>query len=252
MEMAKDSREMKVKEVVPTIFSGAETSYLDDLSSGDFSVPFLRIVNTKDDDSGAKPGEIVNSVTGEIHDEINVIPVHYMRRFYRWGPRASSGELEAIYTVEDIEGGKIDGVVWDGFRAWVGQPLPPGAKLSDTMPTIVDTRTFLVLLIDKATGGVSPATISMKSTGIAKAKAWLSMQRMRRGVTSEGEAYPLPPYSTIYTMRTQHKIKGQFSWYTPIFSFAGTSSAEQVAVARSILSNLEPYIRGMEASSFDR
>lgn len=208
---------------------GDDLGAISSIGAEDTATPFLSIVQ-----EGEGEGQILNTVTGEMRDNWDVIPVYYTRQFIQWGPRSMSGGIERIYTVEEIQGNKINGITYDGFRAWVGDPLPPGAKPSNDTPTIVDTRTFLVLVVGgDGDGSSDPAIISLYSTAIAPARAWLSLMRLRR----------VPSYATVYQMGTSPKSRGSQRWFVPSFSVKGPAFVEHVEKAKQILKMSHEYIR---------
>ena len=61
-------------------------------------VAFLKIlghyqeVNKRDGKyvEGAEPGKIINTVTNELYDDIDVIPCHYKRQYVEWQDRGTS------------------------------------------------------------------------------------------------------------------------------------------------------------------
>jgi hypothetical protein len=74
----------------------------------DLAIPFLGILQTNSPQveggdkpvEGAKPGMIINTVTGELHDGskgVPFIPVHYDRAFVEWKPRDAGGGFVASH-----------------------------------------------------------------------------------------------------------------------------------------------------------
>jgi len=63
------------------------------ISQEDLALPFLKIlgqlspeVNKRDGKyvDGAEPGKIINTVTNELYDTLNVVPCHYKRQYIEW------------------------------------------------------------------------------------------------------------------------------------------------------------------------
>ena len=50
---------------------------------------------------GAEPGKIINTVTNQLYDTINVVPCHYKRQYIEWQDRGtSSGAPVAIHEAD--------------------------------------------------------------------------------------------------------------------------------------------------------
>ena len=72
------------------------------ISQEDLALPFLKIlgqlspeVNKRDGKyvEGAEPGKIINTVTNELFDEIQIVPCHYKRQYIEWQDRGTSLSL---------------------------------------------------------------------------------------------------------------------------------------------------------------
>jgi hypothetical protein len=80
------------------------------ISQEDLALPFLKIlgqlspeVNKRDGKyvEGAEPGKIINTVTNELFDSVQVIPCHYKRQYIEWQDRGtSSGAPVAIHDAD--------------------------------------------------------------------------------------------------------------------------------------------------------
>ena len=80
------------------------------ISQDDLALPFLKIlgqlspeVNKRDGKyvEGAEPGKIINTVTNELFDSLNVIPVFYKRQYVEWQDRGTStGAPVAIHSAD--------------------------------------------------------------------------------------------------------------------------------------------------------
>ena len=107
------------------------------ISQEDLALPFLKIlgqlspeVNKRDGKyvDGAEPGKIINTVTNELYDTIQVIPAHYKRQYIEWQDRGTStGAPVAIHDADsDIVSQTTRGKDYkdrlpNGFRV----PAPP-------------------------------------------------------------------------------------------------------------------------------
>ena len=72
------------------IFEADANQGAQNISQEDLALPFLKIlgqlspeVNKRDGKyvEGAEPGKIINTVTNELYDTLNVVPCHYKRQY---------------------------------------------------------------------------------------------------------------------------------------------------------------------------
>lgn len=71
---------------------------MEDVKQSDLSIPFINILQSnspavEDEIDGAKPGRFINSVTGEIFDDLVVLPIMKYQQFVEWVPREKGGGL---------------------------------------------------------------------------------------------------------------------------------------------------------------
>ena len=165
------------------------------ISQEDLALPFLKIlgqlspeVNKRDGKyvEGAEPGKIINTVTNELYDSLQVIPCHYKRQYIEWQDRGtSSGAPVAIHEANsDIISQTTRGKDYK-------DRLPNGNYLDNT------ANHFVLIL------GDSPQTalISMKSTQLKVSRKWNSMMM---GIKMQGKngLFTPPTYSHIYNLST--------------------------------------------------
>ena len=176
------------------------------ISQEDLALPFLKIlgqlspeVNKRDGKyvEGAEPGKIINTVTNELFDSINVIPCHYKRQYIEWQDRGtSSGAPVAIHEAgSDI----VNQTTRDKTYK---DRLPNGNYLENTANHFV--------LID----GKNPQTalISMKSTQLKVSRKWNSMMM---GIKMQGKngLFTPPTYSHIYNLSTVQMSNDKGTWF---------------------------------------
>ena len=80
------------------------------ISQEDLALPFLKIlgqlspeVNKRDGKyvEGAEPGKIINTVTNQLFDTLQVVPVFYKRQYIEWQDRGTStGAPVAIHEAD--------------------------------------------------------------------------------------------------------------------------------------------------------
>ena len=176
------------------------------ISQEDLALPFLKIlgqlspeVNKRDGKyvEGAEPGKIINTVTNELFDSINVIPCHYKRQYIEWQDRGTStGAPVAIHEAgsDIINQTKRDASYKDR--------LPNGNYLDNT------ANHFVLQLGDNP----QTALISMKSTQLKVSRKWNSMMM---GIKMQGKngLFTPPTYSHIYKLSTVQMSNDKGTWF---------------------------------------
>ena len=176
------------------------------ISQEDLALPFLKIlgqlspeVNKRDGKyvDGAEPGKIINTVTNELFDDIDVIPCHYKRQYIEWQDRGtSSGAPVAIHEADsDI----VSTTTRDkGYK----DRLPNGNYLENT-------ANHFVLLCGK---NPQTALLSMKSTQLKVSRKWNSMMM---GIKMQGKngLFTPPTYSHIYNLKTVQMSNDKGTWF---------------------------------------
>tara|TARA_R100001443_G_scaffold41186_1_gene54603 strand:+ start:53 stop:805 length:753 start_codon:yes stop_codon:yes gene_type:complete len=172
----------------------------------DLALPFLKVlgqlspeVNKRDGKyvEGAEPGKIINTVSNELYDTINVLPVFYKRQYIEWQDRGTStGAPVAIHEADsDIISQTTRG---KDFK----DRLPNGNYLENT------ASHFVILM------GSSPTTalISMKATQLKVSRKWNSMMM---GIKMQGKngLFTPPTYSHIYSLKTVPMSNDKGSWF---------------------------------------
>ncbi len=176
------------------------------ISQEDLALPFLKIlgqlspeVNKRDGKyvEGAEPGKIINTVTNELYDSIDVIPCHYKRQYIEWADRGTStGAPVAIHDADsDIVSQTTRGKDYK-------DRLPNGNYLDNT-------ANHFVLLCGENPG---TALISMKSTQLKVSRKWNSMMM---GLKMQGKngLFTPPTYSHIYKLSTVQMSNDKGTWF---------------------------------------
>ena len=176
------------------------------ISQEDLALPFLKIlgqlspeVNKRDGKyvEGAEPGKIINTVTSELYDNVQVVPCHYKRQYIEWQDRGTStGAPVAIHDADsDIISQTTRGKDYK-------DRLPNGNYLDNT------ANHFVLVL------GSNPETalISMKSTQLKVSRKWNSMMM---GLKMQGKTglFTPPTYSHIYNLSTVQMSNDKGTWF---------------------------------------
>ena len=176
------------------------------ISQEDLALPFLKIlgqlspeVNKRDGKyvEGAEPGKIINTVTNQLYDSVNVVPVFYKRQYIEWQDRGTStGAPVAIHEADsDIISQTTRGKDYK-------DRLANGNYLENT------ANHFVLQLGDNP----QTALISMKSTQLKVSRKWNSMMM---GIKMQGKngLFTPPTYSHIYTLSTVQMSNDKGTWF---------------------------------------
>ena len=176
------------------------------ISQEDLALPFLKIlgqlspeVNKRDGKyvEGAEPGKIINTVTNQLFDEVNVVPCHYKRQYIEWQDRGQS--TGAPVAIHEADSDIISQTTRD--KSYKDR-LPNGNYLDNT-------ANHFVLVV-----GDTPQTalISMKSTQFKVSRKWNSMMM---GLKMQGKngLFTPPTYSHIYKLKTVQMSNDKGTWF---------------------------------------
>ena len=175
-------------------------------SQEDLALPFLKIlgqlspeVNKRDGKyvEGAEPGKIINTVTNQLYDSINVVPCHYKRQYIEWQDKGTSTGAPVVIHEADSD------IISQTTR---------GKDYKDRLPNgnyLDNTANHFVLIV-----GDNPETalISMKSTQLKVSRKWNSMMM---GLKMQGKngLFTPPTYSHIYKLSTVQMSNDKGTWF---------------------------------------
>ncbi len=183
---------------------------LEDTSSEDFAIPFIRILQSGSPQvkksegkyiKGAEEGDILNTVTNDLvkgDDGIIVVPVYYQKKYIEWKPRDSGGGLVNA----DHERSILNQCVRDEKKKFV----------LDNGNYIDETAQFYVMVTNEEETEWQQAVISMSSTQLGKARKWLSTMKQRRVKNSEGTPVEAPMFMFRYLAKTTPESNDLGSW----------------------------------------
>ena len=102
--------EKKEGALATNLFEADANQGAQNISQEDLALPFLKIlgqlspeVNKRDGKyvEGAEPGKIINTVTNQLYDSLEVVPVFYKRQYIEWQDRGTStGAPVAIHEAD--------------------------------------------------------------------------------------------------------------------------------------------------------
>ena len=198
--------EKKEGALATNLFEADANQGAQNISQEDLALPFLKIlgqlspeVNKRDGKyvEGAEPGKIINTVTNELYDDIDVIPCHYKRQYVEWQDRGTS--TGAPVAIHDADSDIVSQTTRDKTYK---DRLPNGNYLENT-------ANHFVLLCGKNPG---TALISMKSTQLKVSRKWNSMMM---GIKMQGKngLFTPPTYSHIYNLKTVQMSNDKGTWF---------------------------------------
>ena len=176
------------------------------ISQEDLALPFLKIlgqlspeVNKRDGKyvEGAEPGKIINTVTNQLFDHVDVVPCHYKRQYIEWQDRGQS--TGAPVAIHEADSDIISQTTRD--KSYKDR-LPNGNYLDNT------ANHFVLQLGDTS----QSALISMKSTQLKVSRKWNSMMM---GLKMQGKngLFTPPTYSHIYKLKTVQMSNDKGTWF---------------------------------------
>lgn len=205
--------------VAPNSYGEDAGAGFDNLTSEDFSIPFVNILQKMspvvDSDhasyiDGAKAGMLINSVTRIMYDGkvgVQFVPVHTTHSFIEWKSRKAGGGFVAEHDPDSdivVKARKADP---KGFGKLY---LQPGNELSNEL---VETFSVYGILINDE-GGYESVVLNFASSNIKQYKRWMTTARSIQLRDEDGHRFTPPLFSHIYRIRTQYQENAKGSWYS--------------------------------------
>lgn len=234
--MSKDEKKDDPKSQELAKVNTSIVDYGEDAGSGfenqttaDVSVPFIDVLQPGSPEvvtagkGGARAGEIINRVSGEIWDGdkgIVVIPAITEHCYTEWKPKKGPNG-------ETLPGGFVarheltEAICQEArekspFKAY---RLPNGNDLQETFYVPL-------LMVDEGTGNFAPAIMPFVSTKIQSYKNWMYIARALQVLTPAGQRVNPPLFSTKYRITTKMREKDGNRWFVPVIAFAVNNDAE--------------------------
>jgi len=175
--------------------------------SRDIAIPYINILQSNSPQlnpskaeyvEGAKVGQFYNTVSQEVRDSLNVIPVLYQLRYVEWKPREQGGGFIASHSADS-------GVLGRAAR----DPMTNKYVLENGNH-IVQTAYHYVLVLNN--GGYQNAVISMASSQLKKSRRWNSLMLSQKIKGPSGMFTP-PTYAFTYKLSTVSESNDRGSWF---------------------------------------
>ena len=176
--------------------------------SRDIAIPYINILQSNSPQlnpskaehiEGAKVGQFFNTVTQEVSDSLNVIPVLYQLRYVEWKLRESGGGFVESHHADSgiLSKTKRDQVTFKDV-------LPSGNYIA--------TTAYHYVMVQSKDGTWSQAVVSMTSTQLKKSRRWNSLMLTQKVDGPSGSFTP-PTYAVIYKLTTVSESNDRGSWF---------------------------------------
>lgn len=209
-------------------YAEATEAFQDEFDRTSLQIPFFRPLQSNSPEldpseakfiEGARVGQFVNTVTGEVFKEIEAIPVYHYATFIEFRLRENGGGF-----VQDL-----------GLQA--GNALLPqthkNEKGQDILPNgnqIVRTEVYFLFLV-RENGQVDQVMCTMTSTQLKKARQWNSKAKTLRTTYPDGSVTPrvgadgvsqygTPLYANAWKLSTIQESNDKGKWYGYIIEFS--------------------------------
>ena len=165
--------------------------------SRDIAIPYINILQSNSPQlnpqkaeyvDGAKIGQFYNTVTQEVSDSLNVIPVLYQLRYVEWKPREQGGGFVESHHADS-------GILSKTKRDQI--------SFKDVLPNgnYVATTAYHYVMVQGKDGAWSQAVVSMTSTQLKKSRRWNSLMLSQK-ISGPSGSFTPPTYAIIYKLST--------------------------------------------------
>jgi len=220
----RDKEETGVAEF--TYDSEHEGGGFDHQTRDDVAIPFLAVLQALSPQietlAAAKPGQLFNTVTEELLDEVLFVPSTTQHVFVEWVPRASGGGFVGVHQLDapEVKVAKEAATEFGKYK------LPNGNELQETF--------YIYGVLCTETDSLGPAVIAFTSTKIKVYKRYNTRLQtfMLMGKDGRKVRPPLYAHLTRITTAKEKNNKGEF------FNFVLAPAGESLMT--SLLSQKDP------------
>lgn len=223
--MAK-SNQLAVKEeaALPAEYNYGEFADLgfENAGSEDYSIPFIGVLQSNSpicavEESGARPGMLINTVTGELikgSEGVVFVPVITVHNYVEWRPREKGGGVVGVHDLNS----ELVGLARREQRV--------GKFITADENELIETFSVYGVVVNED-GTTSQAVIAFTSTKIKKYKKWMTQARTIQIPVGDGRRIKAPLPSHRYRVRTtkEKNTKGEFFNFDVTFDGANATEA---------------------------
>ena len=146
---------------------------------------------------GAAEGDICDTGSGRLHDEVLFVPVIYRKHWIEWAEPRGSGSIVQIYNSQSI--------LEECTRDKDGPPRLPSGN------PVIETAQFSGFLVDDD-AQYSKTFIAMSGAQLRKSRRWLNLSTSERIRHPEKGPITAPLFWRSYTLGTQPEKNAKGSW----------------------------------------
>lgn len=178
----------------------------------DVAIPFLNILQAMspevqpDGVEGAKAGMLINSVTQELFDEVQIVPAVTQHVYVAWKPRDEGGGIVATYQPTD-----------DVVKAAKARSTEFGKYKDEDGNDLVETF-YLACIVCVGEDVKGMAMIAFTSTKIKAYKSIMGRIRPFQIPVGDGRRISPPLFAHLLTLRTQSQKNNKGSFYVPVIT----------------------------------
>lgn len=204
-QLAHVSEKQNLPQTYDDVFSDNAGQGLENVTSSDVTIPRITIlqalspqINAKKPEfiKGAKVGDICDVGTGDLFETpLAFLPVHYIKQWLEWAPRASGKGLIAIHP---------DSLILDDCK----QDEKGRYKTKDGN-LISETAQFFGLNL---MAGNRRSFLPLSSTQLKKAKKWLTLSTSEKIIRPNGTSFVPPIYYRSYELSTVEESNAEGDW----------------------------------------
>ena len=209
---------------VPSFLQVDKPAGNENVTSDDMQLPRLKLTQTLSPelDSGsasyiedAKAGQIINTVTHEASDSLNVVNIFYKREFAVYQKReAGSGGFQGAFETESA--------ALDHIRNIGGTPDKYVVK---------ETGKHLLLLLDDDGNPTMEAMCMMDGSKIQTSNQWNTSIAMIKGVDR---------FASVWNLSTVRQSNSKGSWHNYAVNFVGYVDEELYNTAKALYEKIAP------------
>lgn len=206
---------------------------MEEARAEDYAVPILRILQKLSPQvdpeaneyiEGAMPGDILNTVTGEVFpgkEGLLVVPAYFRPEVTEWVPREQGGGYSGVMSMNDPR--------------YVNAPpsdKKPRVRVTPDGHELVDTHNHYVIAVREGADAF-PAVISMTSSQLKKSRKFNYLKAQQREKRPNGTTFEAPVFSRIYKFTTipEENDKGKFyNWNISLIGRINGEDEEQLGL----------------------
>ena len=178
----------------------------------DIAIPFLNVLQAGSPEvqegtvDGAKAGMLMNSVTQELYDEVQIVPSITQHVFVAWKPRDAGGGIVATYQPGDpvVKAAKTKSTEFGKYQDEEGNDL-------------VETF-YMVAILSVGDEPQGMVYIAFTSTKIKAYKAIMARIRPFQIAMEDGRRISPPMFAHLLTLRTQPQKNAKGSFFVPVIT----------------------------------